>query len=133
MKNKSVLLLTLAGGLLISLYSCSTFRPIDANGQESSCSIKFRPNGSTAARLNAEIFDNAAKEKLYYGDFWINDARYQCDSSGKISVALRPGKYSLTARAMGFTNYTRNIRVKKGRTLHFKSYLKYYQAGHVNN
>lgn len=121
--------------LLLILCSCSSSKKVVAGERNKGYFRveKSKVKHTDSSYFNIEIAEigadkNAGSYKpLRASDVWLNDIRYQCDRTGKVKIAIMPGNYRISARAMGFKSLSNEVTIKKGEIITIRYYLDYFQ------
>jgi ribosomal protein L30/L7E len=93
---------------------------------------KHKHRNSDSAYLDIEVLKvphgKHSKQHRGFGisDVWLNNHRYDCDSAGRVKIAVKPGKIELTARSLGLKSISHTADVKKGELMIIKYYLGYF-------
>ena len=85
--------------------------------------VERLPIRNDSSQVKGSILDFFSNEKLKLCDFWINNKRYECDSSCNFSIFLNTGRYIIEARSFGYENLKYKFRIKKREQIRFDFYL----------
>ncbi|MBX9784845.1 MAG: tyrosyl-DNA phosphodiesterase 1 [Chitinophagaceae bacterium] len=85
--------------------------------------VERLPFKNDSCLVTGAILDFLSNEKLKLCDFWINNKRYDCDSSCNFLIFLNPGRYIIEARSFGYENLKYKFRIKKNEQIRFRFYL----------
>jgi len=133
--QKSLSFLSISFVLLLFLCSCSSYKEVQSGKDDDGFYLieKQKLKKFDSAYFNIEISEiNADKNTKSYlplkaSDVWLNDSRYECNPAGKAKIAVKAGKYKLTARSIGFKSISNDMAIKKDEVITIKYYLDYYR------
>ncbi len=110
--------------LLFIVVSCKTLKKTTDTGNVVSNFINTSGNSSI---IKGRMYEKSTKDSLKLCDVWIGNIRYDCDSSGRFQLEVKPGRYKLNARAFGFSNISYKVRIKRGQQIVLEFYMSPYR------
>ncbi|TAH14516.1 MAG: hypothetical protein EAZ12_00290 [Sphingobacteriia bacterium] len=83
--------------------------------------------------ITGNIFELQTGEKLKLCDIWVENRRYESDTTGYFKITLPSGKYEVEARSFGFNNFKHSIIIKKGEIVNLHYFLVPFKSQNQNN